>query len=380
MKKRLAMLLAAGMLLVSLAGCAGKAPGEEKDTDAESGYEIALIKSFNGSIDDRSFTQGSWEGIKKFCDETGKTSQYYQATDKSVSAYVNAIRVAIENGAQTVICPGYQFEETVYEVQEQYPDVSFILVDGTPHNTDYSDYHTADNTYTCHFSENQAGFLAGYAIVMDGERNLGFLGGMKMPAVVRFGYGFAQGADHAAKELGLKAGDISMKFSYTGNFDTSPENQTKAASWFRDGITTIFSCGGNIVYSVTAAAEAADEDVHVIGVDVDQSETSETIITSAMKMISSAIYDALKAKEDGAFPGGENVLLDVTEDAVGLPDDFSRFKTFDKESYDKIYASLVADENGILSNILSDSDESGQEIPMDTLKEKLEVVVVEEIE
>lgn len=381
MKKKIAMLIMTGMLVTSLAGCGGKSEeGGGKEEEAADGYEIALITALNGSIDDQSFTQGSWEGIQQFCEETGKTSQYYEATDESVNGYTNAIQVAIDNGAKTVVCPGFQLEETIFEVQDRYPDVSFILGDGTPHNADYTEYKTADNTYSYIFSEDQAGFLAGYAIVKDGERDLGFLGGMKMPAVVRFGYGFAQGADYAAKELGLSKGDINLKFSYTGNFDTSPENQTKAASWYKSGVTTIFSCGGNIVYSVTAAAEAADADVNVIGVDVDQASISETIVTSAMKKLSTAIYDALTAKEEGKFPGGENALLGVEESAVGLPDDFSRFKSFTKEEYDAVYQDMVEDKDGILSGILADTDENGEEVTMDMLRENLSIVNVEEIE
>lgn len=381
MKKKIALLVMTGMLVASLAGCGGKSGAEDGEKSGSTNeYEIALITALNGSIDDQSFTQGSWEGIQKFCEETGKTSQYYEATDESVNGYTNAIQVAIDNGAKTVVCPGFQLEETIFEVQDRYPDVSFILGDGTPHNADYTEYKTTDNTYSYIFSENQAGFLAGYAIVKDGERDLGFLGGMKMPAVVRFGYGFAQGADFAAKELGLQPGDVNLKFSYTGNFDTSPENQTKAASWYKSGVTTIFSCGGNIVYSVTAAAEAADAEASVIGVDVDQAGISETVITSAMKKLSNTIYDALVAKEEGKFPGGENAVLGVKENAVGLSDDFSRFKSFTEEEYNEVYKDLVEDKDGMLSGILSDTDKNGEEVTMDMLRENLNIVNVEEID
>ena len=142
MKKKIAMLLIAGTLLMSLSGCQASSGGEGQDGgNSENTYEIALITSQNGAIDDQSFTQGSWEGIQKFSDDTGKTCQYYEATDESVNGYTNAIQVAIDNGADTVVLPGYAYEETVYDAQDKYPDVSFILLDGTPHNADYSDYH-----------------------------------------------------------------------------------------------------------------------------------------------------------------------------------------------------------------------------------------------
>lgn len=384
-KRRILALTMAAML--AFTGCGGgnaepenSGNAESDDKSTENQYEIALITSFNGSIDDRSFTQGSWEGIQKFGDEKDKTYQYYRATDESIDGYLNAIQMAVDNGAESVVCPGYQFEEAIFRAQDQYPDVSFVLLDGTPHNNDYSEYKTAENTYSCLFAEQQAGFLAGYAMVMDGQKNLGFMGGMKMPSVVRFGYGFAQGADCAAKRQGLGSGDITMKFGYTGNFEPSPENQTKAASWYRDGVTTIFACGGNIVYSITAAAEAADGEAKVVGVDVDQSGESETVVTSAMKMLSTAIYDALTEKEAGNFPGGENAVLGISENAVGLPDDFTRFASFSKEDYDEIYQELLDDKDGLLSGMLSDTDEEGQEITLDQVQAELEVVELQEIE
>jgi len=302
--KKIHVGLAVLLVVTFLMGCGNSKENDTKEDNSSttSEYEVALIiDAVSGAIDDRSFTQGAWEGIEKFAEQYGKTAQYYRSTEDSTDGYLNAIQMAVDNGATAVVCPGYSYEAAIFQAQDKCPDVYFILLDGTPQNGDYTEYKTADNTYSVVFAEEQAGYLAGYAVVKDGETKLGFMGGMAVPAVVRFGYGFVQGAQAAAEEMGLNEGDIQMKFGYTGNFEATPENQTKAASWYEAGTDVIFSCGGLILNSVTAAAEA-DGSGKVIGVDVDQQGESETVITSAMKMLSDTVYNALDAKEKGRFP------------------------------------------------------------------------------
>jgi len=155
------------------------------------------------------------------------------------------------------VTPGFLFESPVFVAQDRYPNVHFILVDGTPHSADYSTFKTGNNTVGVLYAEDQAGFLAGYAVVKDGSRRLGFVGGMAVPAVVRFGYGFIQGAEYAAKELGLASGSITVNYHYTGGFAATPEAQTLAASWYNNGVEVIFACGGAVGNSVMAAAEQA---------------------------------------------------------------------------------------------------------------------------
>ncbi|MDD4583966.1 MAG: BMP family ABC transporter substrate-binding protein, partial [Eubacteriales bacterium] len=188
------------------------------------------------------------------------------------------------------------------------------------------------------YAEEQSGYLAGYAAVKDGYTKLGFMGGMAVPAVVRFGYGFAQGAEAAAKELGIS--DIDLKYHYTGNFDPTPEAQTLAASWYAEGIEVIFACGGLVGNSVMSAAEAAG--TAVIGVDVDQSSESETVITSAMKGLAASVQSALDAYYRDEFPGGESLVYAADADGVQLPMETSKFNTFSQADYDKVFGELAA--------------------------------------
>jgi len=315
---------------------------------AAGGFELALITDV-GTIDDKSFNQGAWEGLKQYADENGKTIKYYQPIDEGTNYYLDAIKQAVDGGAVIIVTPGYLFEEPIFIAQDRHPDVNFILLDGSPHNEDYSEFKTASNTVGVTYAEEQSGFLAGYAAVKDGYRSLGFMGGMAVPAVVRFGYGFVVGVDYAAAELGLNPGDVSVRYHYTDVFWPTPEAQTMAASWYSDGVEVIFACGGGMGNSVMAAAEAAG--AKVIGVDIDQATESDTVITSAMKELSVSVYDCVKEYYDGAFRGGQDIIFRAENNGVGLPMETSRFKTFNQNDYVAIYVKLAANSIDIFKDI-----------------------------
>lgn len=352
MKKALSMLLTAsvlGSLSLSMVGCSGS-------SSKSTGYELALVTDI-GTIDDKSFNQGAWEGVEKYAKEKGKTYKYYQPTAKTTAAYVDTISLAVEGGAKIVVCPGYLFEPAVYEAQDKYPEVNFILLDGEPHNEDYTEYRTNDNVCPILYKEDQAGLLAGYAAVKEGYTKLGFMGGMAVPAVMRYGYGFVQGAELAATEMNIT--DLEVKYHYTGGFDATPEVQSMAASWYQSGTEVIFGCGGAVGNSVMSAAEAASG--KVIGVDVDQSPESETVITSAMKQLSNSVYDVIGKYYEDSFPGKETLTMGVTTDGVGLPMSTSKFSTFTQADYDTVYAKLVSGE----ITTLTDADvTSASELPL----------------
>jgi len=327
-------------------------------------YEIAMVTDI-GTIDDKSFNQGTWEGIVEYAEKNGKTFNYYQPTAQSTEVYLDMIEQAVNAGAKVVVTPGFLFEQPIFQAQDMYPDVSFILIDGNPNDGDWSkatgpEYRTEKNAVGIVYAEEQAGFLAGYAAVKDGYTKLGFMGGMAVPAVIRFGYGFVQGAEYAANELGIK--DLQMNYHYTGGFEATPEAQSLAASWYADGIEVIFACGGAVGNSVMAAAEAAD--AKVIGVDVDQSSQSKTVITSATKGLAPSVIQTLTEYYDGNFPGGQALVMDAASDGVALPMATSQFKTFTQADYDAIFAKLVAHE----ITLLKDTDiASVTEIPVETM-------------
>ena len=345
MKKILTVLLSVAMLL-SITACSKK-EGDKKEAESSKGFELALITDV-GTIDDKSFNQGAWEGLVAYAEEHNITHKYYKPTEKSDTACLQAIDLAVKGGAKAIVTPGFLFEVPIFKAQTKYPEIKFILLDGAPHAADSWDPSIEANTLSIFYAEQQSGFLAGYAAVVDGYRNLGFMGGMAVPAVVRFGHGFIQGADYAAKELGLAKDSVQIKYNYTGSFDATPEAQSKAASWYKDGTEVIFACGGAVGNSVMKAAETAG--AKVIGVDVDQSSESATVITSAMKNLSKSVYDAIDSFYKGTFVGGKSIVLDAKDGGVQLPMASSKFTKFDQAAYDKIYngfidGSIVASDN-----------------------------------
>ncbi|HOO29307.1 MAG TPA: BMP family ABC transporter substrate-binding protein, partial [Lachnospiraceae bacterium] len=265
---------------------------------------------------------------------------YYQPEEADTGVYLNKIKAAVKNGAKLIVCPGYLPEEAVYKAQDKYPKVHFILLDGTPHNADYSDTEINDNVMPILFEEDQAGFLAGYAAVRDGYTHLGFIGGVAEAPVIRYGYGYVQGADYAAIEMGTS---VDIKYCYSGTFIEDPDVQSMASSWYQDGTEVIFACGAAMNRSVMSAAEGSLTDAKVIGVDIDQSAESPTVITSAMKMLSNAVYGGIKDFYDDSFKGGEITTLTAKDGGVGLPMETSVFRSFTSADYDEIFTLLVED-------------------------------------
>ncbi len=355
MKKLFSVMMAA-LLPLTLVGCGESSDSSSTTTSSTSDdgkYQIAMITDC-GNIDDRSFNQTTWEGVKAYGEESGKSYTYYRPDEDSASSREEFIGKAIENGAKVVVCPGFLFEESIYKLQDEYPEVSFLLIDGQPHPADDpADIKIAKNTHCIQVREEESGFLAGYGIVKEGYKNLGFCGGMAVPAVVRFGSGFIQGAEYACEELGID--DVKIRYMYSGVFWPTDDLYANMNAWYTDGVEVIFSCGGGQFQSVTKAAESNDG--LVIGVDVNQAHESPVMITSAMKNSAAITHDALAMwGENDAWPeglAGESARLSAKENAVCLPtDDASwRFEKFTKDEYNELFDKVVNGEIEINGDI-----------------------------
>ncbi len=343
MKKILALLLALSMVACLFAGCAATGADAIADemTSADGKYEVAFVTDV-GALKDKSFNQGTYDGVKLYASEAGKSYKYYmpangdKATDDD---RYNAMKLACDNGAKVVVCAGYLQATALEKAAKEYPDVKFVFIDGWGMGL--------ANLAGIAFQEEQCGYLAGYAAVMEGYTKLGFTGGGggENPACNRYGHGFVQGAEAAAAVKGVKV-EINYSWNYGSTFGPSPELQTMAAGWYTNGTEVIFCCGGGMFSSVSTAAAA--EDTKVIGVDVDQSSQSPTVITSAMKGIGEAAYQALKAAETSdswaAFNGdGSNVInLGAKDNAVGLPVDTWSLANWSVADYEALLADIVA--------------------------------------
>ncbi len=290
--------------------------------------EIVMIPDAAG-VNDGSFNQSAWEGIRLFAGVNGKSCNYYQPTRQEDKAFLASIKKGVHNGAEVVVLPGQAFGFIVGQAQVDYPDTSFIMLDALPVDG------PAENTVAIRFAEEQAGYLAGYAAVADGYRALGFLGGAPVPGVTGYGFGFVQGAADAAVALDAA---VQLRYAYNGQFVENEEARALAESWYAEGTELIFTCGGAMNRSVFDAAEAAGG--KTIGVDSDQAQESPTVLTSAVKALGTAAGQTLEQYYSGQFPGGQTLVLGAAEGAVGLAIENSRFAHFTKQDYDALLSRL----------------------------------------
>lgn len=349
MKKLVSSLMVSMLLLTACSSPAQKETPEVKN-DAAKTQEVVkdiVMVTDVGTIDDKSFNQGTYEGLKAFDSER---STYIKPQGKSTVDYEKAIELGISQGAKVIVTPGFLFSEAIYNSQEKYPDVKFILIDAVPSKMlkdekgeKKEDVKVAANTVSILFKEQEAGFFAGYAAVKEGYKNLGFMGGIAVPAVIKFGQGFLYGAAFAAKELGIN--DVTVKFNYLNGFDAKPEFKAKALSWYQSGTEIIFAAAGGAGNSVMAAA--ADTQKVMVGVDVDQSSESPTVITSAIKLLGKSVTEALNQWKEDKFPGGQTLELGLADGMIGLPMETSRFKKFTAEDYKALYEKLLADKTEV---------------------------------
>ncbi len=344
---------------------AADTPADDSAAD-KSGEKIAMVTD-SGDITDESFNQITWETVCAYGDENGVDYEYYKPAEDTDEERINSIDLAITEGATVIVMPGYLFGPAIAEEQELYPDVKFIAVDVTEGdlvNLAGESVSLGANTYICSFQEEQAGYLAGYGAVKDGYTKLGFLGGIAVPAVIRYGFGYIQGINAAAEEMGV---DVSVKYFYGGQFYGDESITARMEGWYSDGTEIVFACGGGIY---TSAVEAAGDSGKVIGVDVDQKPIiGDSCVTSAMKGLNAAVYDALAAYFDGNWDSlsGKSEQLGLTQgDYIGLPTDDASwgFTTFTKEEYETVLAG-IKDGSITISNDTENNPEVGSHVSVD---------------
>ena len=317
MKKKLIALLLAGAMVFSLAACGGSGKEEKKgDGGEKSDMNVAMVTD-SGDITDQSFNQTTYETCKAWAEENGVEFNYFKPESDSDEARNASVDQAVAEGANVVVLPGYMFAATIVEQSKNYPDVKFVALDvgagdicekgvgeGYTYNpADYNveDYYNTDNVYCCTYQEELSGYMAGVAAVKLGYKHLGFLGGMAVPAVQRFGYGFVQGADAAAKELGVE-NEVQFEFVCGGQFYGDADITAYMDTWYSaKGVEAVFACGGGIYTSAVEAAQKTGG--KVIGVDSDQSGIigKDMTITSAMKGLAPTVANMLTAIKEGKW-------------------------------------------------------------------------------
>ena len=378
MKKFLAMILALVMAL-SLVACGDKKDDPKTDdnqgdnpevteitnadeiademTSEDGKYEIAFVTDV-GQLKDKSFNQGTFDGVKLYAANNGLSYKYYQpANDKQATDddRYDAMKAAAEGGAKVIVAAGFMQATALTKAAAEFTDVKFVFVDRDSAVT-LEDGTALKNVLGICFQEEQCGYLAGYAVVKEGYTKLGFTGGGggDNPACCRYGYGFVQGASAAAAEMGVKV-EMNYSWLYGASFSASTELQTMASGWYENGTEVIFACGGNMFQSVAAAAAANDG--AVVGVDVDQSSQSDTVITSAMKGLSASVQWACGKVYDGSFDeiGGTFVTLGAKDNAVGLPTATWSLTKWTVDDYNAMLAKM-ADGSLVVDNDYSKLD------------------------
>ena len=382
MKKYLALLLVLVMVL-SLAACASEpaettdepeqttpvpAPAEEtkdeepapaEETKEEepteepadnTEYAVAMITDY-GDITDQSFNQTTYEACKEFCEANGLQFNYFKPAGDSDAERVAMIESAIDEGYNVVVMPGYAFAGAIKETADIYPEVTFIALDVSAGDLG-DDYTLPSNLYCAVYQEELCGYMAGYAAVKLGYTKLGFLGGMTVPAVVRYGFGYVQGVDAAAKELGIT---VDLKYAYGNQFVGDADITAAMDTWYQGGTEIVFACGGGIY---TSAAEAAAKvGGKIIGVDVDQAGIIDgdygegMTVTSAMKGLAPTVKHLLSEVVAGNFAnyGGKIETLGLVsanpeENYVQIPTASTQFEDgkFTQADYEALVAAMFA--------------------------------------
>ena len=387
MKKILALLLVLTLSL-SLVAC-----GSGKDSAASGGYKVAMVTDY-GDITDQSFNQTTWEAVVAFGKDNNVETKYYKPTTNDTAGRVASVELAIAEGYNVIVMPGYAFGGTIVEVASNYPDVKFIALDVAkgdlletavankgesydynPDNWKLEDYVDMSNVYCAVYQEELSGYMAGYAAVKLGYTKLGFLGGMAVPAVVRFGYGYVQGVDAAAKELGIT---VDMKYAYGNQFYGDADITAVMDTWYADGTEVVFACGGGIYSSAAEAAKKVNG--KVIGVDVDQSAIIDSqygegmTITSAMKGLAPTTIDTLTdvivngnwANYAGKIDTLGLVSADPEANYVQIPMATTQFEDgkFTAEDYAALVKAMY-EGTVTVSNDISASEPSAEHIAID---------------
>lgn len=375
MKRKIMAILLAAAITGSLAGC-GSTQDKNAADASEQKMKVAMVTD-SGDITDQSFNQMTYEACKAWGKENDIEFNYYKPQSDSDEARTASVDQAVADGANVIVLSGYVFAPTVIDESDLYPEVKFLALDvsagdicekgigeGYDYNPDHynvTDYYNEDNVYCCTYQEELSGFMAGYAAVMLGYRHLGFLGGMSVPAVNRYGYGYVQGADAAAKELGI-TDEVQVEYVCGGQFYGDADITAYMDTWYGSkGVEVVFACGGGIC---TSAAEAAVKTGgKVIGVDLDQSVTINEYkdgltVTSAMKGLQVTIdnvLDAILNDEWDEYVGKiENLGMespDPAENYVQLPEETTQWDdTFTKEDYQKLVERMYNGEYEVSSD------------------------------
>ena len=350
MKRILALVLALCMVFALCACGNGDKDSKETDKPDKAAMKVAMITDY-GDITDQSFNQTTYEACKAYCTEKSIDFNYFKPASDADADRVAMIEKAVADGYNVIVMPGFAFGPAVKQTVNTYPDVKFFTLDVSAGDLG-EDFKIPSNLYCAIYQEELCGYMAGYAAVKLGYKQLGFLGGMAVPAVVRYGYGFVQGVNAAAVEMKI-ADQVSVKYVYGNLFKADPAITAVMDTWYAGGTEVVFACGGGI-YASAAEAAAKVEGAKMIGVDVDQAGIIDgkygegMTVTSAMKGLAptvKTVLAAISADKWADFGGKMESLGLVSENPednyVQIPMESTQWSDgFTKDDYKALVAAM----------------------------------------
>ncbi len=329
MKKQIAVIAAFSLLASAAFVSCSKSKKDTASSSAKKSMKVGMVTD-SGTIDDKSFNQGTWEGIKKAAQDFPLEIKYLKPSGTTEADYEKEIGNLVDAGYKFVVCPGYKFETSIYNAQDKYPNAKFVILDGEPHTADYKTYRIEKNVVAVYWAEQESGFVAGVAAsvaIKTGE--FGFIGGMEQPAVQRYNWGWQQGIKYANENLGTNITLKPENVVYQGTFSDVAAGQQLAASMYDKGVKVIFAAAGGVGVGVINEAKnrvTAGKDIWMVGVDVDQYDDGmlpsgkSVVLTSAMKYLDRASYDMIEDELNNKFPGGQILHLNAKNDGIGIPE------------------------------------------------------------
>lgn len=310
-------------------------------------FKVGLVTDVGG-IDDRSFNQGTWEGIVRFAQDYKLPKSNYKYLQSSAEAdYVPNLSTFADEGLNLIIAPGFLFEQAMTQVAKNYPTRKFLIIDTVV---------SLPNVVSATFAEHEGSFLVGVAAALkakaDGKNILGFLGGMQFPLIEKFQAGFEQGVKAVYP-------DCKILVDYAGDFAAPDKGQALAQKQYNAGAYIIYHAAGGTGNGLIKEAKERQQKGDLrwaIGVDKDQyadgiySGNKSAVLTSMMKRVDVAAYEVSKMTMEGKFPGGQVLVFSSKNKGVGIPDNNPNLSA-DIVAKVKEYEALIASGKLVVSEI-----------------------------
>ena len=292
--------------------------GGGEPTEEAVNFKVGLVTD-TGGVDDKSFNQSAWEGLKQFGEEVGITEGegYRFLQSNADSEYIPNLTQFAEGGFDLTVAAGFLLEDPVQTTAEQNPDSNFVLIDSLLSDQDFNTVWL-DNVSNVTFKEHQGSFLVGVAAAKATKSNqVGFIGGVNSPLIKKFENGFKAGVKSVNPEIEVVA-------QYVESFADAAKASTIASSMYEQGSDIIYHAAGgagNGVFTEAKNRKKNGQDVWVIGVDRDQHEEGmpeNVTLTSMVKRVDVAVYEISKLALDGNFPGGKETQFGIEEGGISV--------------------------------------------------------------